>query len=313
MFKTKIYIGTRASQLAQIQAQLAANALRRESKEIHNIEIVPLTTKGDLIRDRHLRDLGGKELFVHNIEEALLAGKIDLAVHSLKDMPAVQPAGLMIAAILPRADPRDALVTKNNIRHLRDLPEGAQIGTASPRRQAQIKLIRADLEPVLLRGNVDTRVKKIISGELNAALLALAGLERIGCADMACALEPDEILPAAAQGTLCIECREDDQKMHALCASIHDEATEKLITAERSFSSSFGASCYVPVAALAEFDGDDIFLRTQLIAPDGTQSFVDARRGAKNDERLLGRAAAQHIAGQAGADFLRKIGVDMSL
>ena len=307
MLKQKIYIGARASALAQSQALIAARALACES------EILPLTTKGDQITDTHLRDLGGKDLFVRDIETALLSGKIDLAVHSLKDMPAIQPAGLRVAAILPRADPRDALVTKNNIRHLCDLPQGAQVGTASPRRQAQIKSTRADLEPVLLRGNVDTRLKKIMSGELAAALLALAGLARIERVEMACALEPEEVLPAAAQGTLCIECRSDDQKMIALCASAHDVMSEKLVMAERSFSSSFGASCYVPVAALAQFDGDDIFLRTQLLSLDGSQSFFDARRGASDDALSLGQAAARAIAEQAGADFLREIGAEMKL
>ena len=313
----KIYIGTRASRLARIQAQIALRALRRAAPQLEDaqdaFEIVSLTTKGDQMVDRHLRNLGGKDLFVRGIEEALLAGKIDLAVHSLKDMPAAQPAGLKIAAILPRDDPRDALVTRHACRHLRDLPDGTQIGTASPRRHAQIKLARPSLAPILLRGNVDTRLKKIAAGELDAALLSMSGLERLGRAEMACALEPDEILPAAAQGALCIEARSDDETMLALCAAIHDARSEKIVKAERAFSSSFGASCEVPVAALAAFDGDEIFLRVQLLAPDGAQSFFDARKGHPDEAESLGRAAAHNIAQQAGADFLKKIGAKISL
>ncbi len=315
----KIHIGTRASPLARIQAQIVVRAFANfappekgsEKDAAKNFEIVALTTKGDQIVDRHLRDLGGKDLFIRDIEVALLSGRIDLAVHSLKDMPAVQPEGLTIAAILPRSDPRDALVTKNSFRHLCDLPAAARIGTASPRRHAQIKFICPNLNPVLLRGNVDTRLKKIAAGELDAALLSMSGLERLGHAQMACALEPNEILPAAAQGALCVEARRDDDTMLALCATIHDAATEKIVTAERSFSASFGASCNVPVAALAQLDGEDILLRTQLLSPDGAQSFFDARQGSCDEAAALGRAAAQHIAQQAGADFLRKIGIEM--
>ena len=298
-------IGARASRLAQIQAKQAALAIGVEA------DFIGLSTKGDQITDKHLRDLGGKELFVHDIEKALLNRQIDLAVHSLKDMPATRPSSIVMAAILPRGDYRDALVSPKLFKDLSLLPLGTRIGTASPRRHAQIKAHRPDLEPILLRGNVDSRLKKIQNGEIDCALLAMAGLERLKRTEMAVAVEAEKILPAAAQGAICVECREDDDEMRLLCERAHHEATARAVYAERGFTNSFGASCHIPVAALALHQGDEIWLRALLLMPDGSAFFEHEQRGTNPIE--LGKEAARHIARQVGEARLRAIGVELNL
>lgn len=299
MSKVKVIIGARKSPLAQIQAKKAASALRVEA------EFIGLVTEGDRIQDKHLRDLGGKELFVREVEQALLEGKIDLAVHSLKDLPAEQPAGVCLAAILPRGNPRDGLISAKRYKSLDDLPKGAKIGTASPRRTAQLKHYRPDIEPVLLRGNVDSRLAKIEQGVLDGAILAMAGLERLGRADVAVPLDESIMLPAAAQGAICIECRADDEKILEMCAAANDKRCEALVRAERSFSSSFGASCHVPVAALALWIGEEIELTAELLTPDGSHSFKQTIKGT--DPQALGQEAAKAIKEQAGDDILARI------
>jgi len=298
-------IGARASALAQIQIQRVADRLGVEAQH------VGYTTKGDLIQHKHLRDLGGKELFVRDVAQALLKGAIDLAVHSLKDMPAQQPEGIIIAAILPREDMRDALVSRDGYADLHALPEGIKIGTASPRRTAQIKSHRPDLQPILLRGNVDTRLRKIASGEYDAARLAMSGLARLGRTEMAVPIDTHHILPAAAQGVICVECREDDERMRQLCSQAHHPETEQCVLAERGFTSAFGASCYIPVAALAERKEDEIVLRAQLLTLDGSENFYDERRGINPQQ--LGKDSARHIASLAGEELLHAIGAELQL
>lgn len=300
----KIKIGARASRLSQLQAARAAGLLGIDAA------IIGYKTAGDAIQNKHLRDLGGKELFVRDIERALLKREIDLAIHSLKDMPAQQPEGVIIAAILPREDARDALVSTARFASLAALPENSRIGTASPRRTAQIKKLRPDLEPVLLRGNVDRRLQKIAQGEIDAALLAMAGLERLGQTEMAVPIATDIILPAAAQGTIIIECREDDAAMRALSRRAHHAETETLTSAERSFAAAFGTSCHIPAAALAIWRNDEIHLTAELFAPEGEISFRHQRSGT--NPRLLGQETARHIARMAGEEILKKIGADIA-
>ncbi len=315
MSKVKIKIGARKSVLAQIQAQRVASALidsGADSSGVSDIEasFVGFTTQGDRIQDKHLRDLGGKELFVREVEQALLDGEIDCAVHSLKDLPAAQPAGVVLAAILPRGDCRDALVSAKGYKNLDELPQGARVGTASPRRSAQLQHSRKDLEVVLLRGNVDTRLKKIQRGELDAAILAHAGLERLGQTQnvnsLSVPLDVSAMLPAAAQGAICVECRADDERMRSLCRLINDAESQRLITAERSFSSSFGGSCHIPLAALAVKQEEKIILTAELLTLDGSHSFKGRFSGT--DPRALGEEASLKIKELAGERLAEIIG-----
>lgn len=299
MVKIKTVIGARKSALAKIQAQKAALHLGVDA------EFVGWVTKGDKIQDKNLRDLGGKELFVREIEQGLLEGKISLAVHSLKDLPIKQPEGIVLAAVLPRDDPRDALVSKAGFKSLEQLPKNATIGTASPRRFAQLKLLREDLEIVLLRGNVDSRVKKIKAGELDAAILAMIGLKRLGLTEMAEPLDIKIMLPAAAQGVICVECRQNDSEMLEICRAASDKNSETAVLAERSFSSSFGASCHVPVAAFAEWKNKELVLQAELLMLDGSKSFKQQFKGT--DPVQLGQNASKAIKEMAGEEVLSKI------
>ncbi len=233
--------------------------------------LVPLTTSGDRIQDKSLADAGGKGLFTKELEDALLRRDIDLAVHSMKDVPTALPSGLAIAALLPREDPRDVFVSLK-AKSLAELPKGARVGTSSVRRAAQVLRARPDLETVLLRGNVDTRLNKLDAGAFDAMLLALAGLKRLGLADRATALlDPREWLPALAQGAIGIEVRTGEE---ASVAMLNHRETEIALACERAFQSALDGTCRTPIGGLATLSGDTLSFRGEVLAPDGT-GYVD--------------------------------------
>jgi hydroxymethylbilane synthase len=262
-------LGTRASKLALVQAEMVRAALAAKGTDC---VLVPLKTSGDRIQDRPLADAGGKGLFVKELEDALLKGEIDLAVHSMKDVPTALPSGLVIAALLPREDPRDAFLSPV-ARTLEDLPQGARIGTSSVRRQAQVLRERSDLQCVLLRGNVDTRLAKLDAGEFDAMLLALAGLKRLGLQARATSLlDPEDWLPALAQGAIGIETRQDDAQTRLLVATLNDKQTEIALACERAFQSVLDGTCRTPIGGLATVAGHTLSFHGEVIAPDGSGS-----------------------------------------
>jgi hydroxymethylbilane synthase len=235
-------------------------------------EIVTVKTTGDRIQDRPLADAGGKGLFVKELEDALLGGEIDLAVHSMKDVPTALPSGLVIAALLPREDPRDAFLSLK-AKSLADLPKGARVGTSSVRRQAQVLRARPDLVPVLLRGNVDTRLAKLDAGEFDAMLLALAGLKRLGLQARATSLlDAENWLPALAQGAIGIELRESDTQTRAPVTALNDTKTEIALACERSFQAVLDGTCRTPIGGLATIVGNTLSFHGEVIAPDGSGS-----------------------------------------
>lgn len=299
-------IGTRGSPLALWQAHevrrhlVAACDLPEDA-----FEIVMIKVTGDRIQDRSLRDAGGKGLFTREIEEALLAGQIDIAVHSMKDMPTLQPDGLVIDCHLPRADVRDGFVSRK-YRCIGDLPRGAVVGTSSLRRRAQILNRRPDLDLIEFRGNVQTRLRKLDEGLADATFLAMAGLTRLGMADAACsAIEPEEMLPAIAQGAIGAERRADDARVASMLARIHDAPTGLRLTAERAFLLTLDGSCQTPIAGLAVLDHGGLWLRGQILSQDGRESCADELRGAAADGALIGRELAERLLACAPTDFLK--------
>lgn len=267
------------------------------------IEIKVIKTTGDQIQDRPLSEVGGKGLFTKEIEEALLAGTIDLAVHSSKDMPTVLPAGLILATFLPREDPRDVLISRT-AKSIADLPNGATVGTASLRRQAMLLRKRPDLKIVPLRGNVETRLKKIDEGQADATLLALAGLKRLGLTEHAAAvLEIDEFLPAVGQGAIGIETREDDENTRTMLAAINHPATAVALAAERAFLAVLDGSCRTPIGGHAVVTGDALSFRGMIVKPDGSEAFETLREGKVSDAAALGADAGAELKGRAGPDF----------
>jgi hydroxymethylbilane synthase len=296
-----IRIGTRGSPLALAQAGMVRDALMARWPGV--AEIVTIRTSGDRIQDRPLSDAGGKGLFTKEIEEALLAGSIDLAVHSAKDMPTLLPEGLMLAACLPREDVRDAFISRN-AKSLRDLPHGAVVGTASLRRQAMVKRLRPDVSTTVLRGNVETRLRKLEGGEVDATLLALAGLKRLGLADKATALlDAEEFLPAVGQGTITIEARHDDAATRALLAKIDHADTSTALACERAFLAVLDGSCRTPIAGHAVLNGDAISFRGIILRPDGSEAYETSRTGNRSDAVALGADAGAELKRRAPADF----------
>lgn len=304
MQSSRIRIGTRGSPLALRQAnEVRDKLIAAHGLDADAIEIKVIATSGDAILDMPLRDVGGKGLFAKEIEEALLAGEIALAVHSLKDMETKLPDGLRLGCLLPREDVRDAFISLR-ANSLADLPVGAVVGTASLRRQAQIKRLRADLEVIPFRGNVQTRLRKLEAGEADATLLAYAGLSRLGLADRATALiETDDMLPAAGQGAIGIELREGDGATADLVAPLNDRATEIRVTAERAFLAALDGSCHTPIGGLAEITGDRLGLRGIVLAPDGTAWHETAREGAVSDAAEIGHEAGNELRARAGPHF----------
>ncbi|MFG1300473.1 hydroxymethylbilane synthase [Xanthobacter sp. V3C-3] len=269
----RLSIGTRGSPLALWQAHAVRAALAGALKvPEEEIAVNVIRTSGDQIQDRALSEAGGKGLFTKEIEEALLDGRVDLAVHSAKDVATYLPEGLHLAGYLPRADVRDALILKEGAR-LEDLPAGARVGTASLRREAQLRRIRPDLKVELLRGNVHTRLSKVRDGEFDGTLLALAGLTRLGLAEVASSvLDTDAFLPAVGQGAVAIECRIDDPDTNAAIAAIACRDTGIALEAERAFLAALDGSCRTPIAGLARVEGDQVRLRGIVLAPDGADA-----------------------------------------
>jgi hydroxymethylbilane synthase len=302
-------IATRKSQLALWQAEHVAALLRSAHPELQ-IELVPLLTQGDRIQDRSLAAIGGKGLFIKELEVALENLRADIAVHSMKDVPAELPHGLIIGAVLKRADPLDALVTTSGIARLEDLPHGAVVGTSSLRRQAQILALRPDLHIESMRGNVDTRLRKLDAGgmHLDAVVLACAGLIRLGLESRITArLDPKVCLPAVTQGVIGIECRQIDSRTVDFLRPLEDPATRKVMDAERAFAARLGGSCQSPIAAYAELDADRITLRGLVAEPDGSRLLHDSLSGSAENPAALGRQLAERILAAGGGALLERL------
>jgi hydroxymethylbilane synthase len=303
-----IRIGTRGSKLALAQAyQLRDRLIAAHGLAPDDFHLEIIKTSGDLITDKPLSEFGGKGLFTKEIEEALTASGIDLAVHSMKDMPTKLPEGLEISCLLPREDVRDAFISFKAAR-LADLPKGAVLGTSSLRRQAQVKRLRPDLKVVPYRGNVDTRLRKLEDGVVDATLLAYAGLRRLGLEERATSLiETGEMLPAVAQGAIGVETRIGDERMARLLAPLHDRVTAICVEAERAFLAELDGSCRTPIGGLATLDGDVLLFRGQILTPDGGASFETERRGSAADAVKMAVDAARELLRSAGPDFLRAV------
>ncbi|MGR3516137.1 hydroxymethylbilane synthase [Sulfitobacter pontiacus] len=297
-------IGTRGSPLAMAQAY-ETRARLAAAFEIPQaaFEIVVIKVTGDVIQDRPLKDIGGKGLFTREIEEDLLAGKIDIAVHSMKDMPTIQPGGLLLDTYLPREDPRDAFVAPT-LSALDHLAEGAVVGTSSLRRRAQLLHQRPDLQVVEFRGNVQTRLKKLADGVAECTFLAVAGLNRLGMQHVpATPIDDTLMLPAVAQGAIGIERRAGDLDTETMLAAIHDTPTGQRLAAERAFLLTLDGSCETPIAGLATLDGDTLHLRGQVLRPDGSEAIAGDRSGPIAQGGQMGVDLAQDLLAQAGPGF----------
>jgi hydroxymethylbilane synthase len=297
-------IGSRGSPLALVQAREVQRRLAAAAGiDAAAIEIKVIRTTGDLVQDRPLAEAGGKGLFTKEIEEALLAGSIDLAVHSSKDIPTILPPGLVLAGCPAREDARDAFISRK-AKSLRDLPPGAAVGTASPRRQALVKRLRPDLAVVVLRGNVETRLRKLDAGEVDATLLAVAGLKRLGLLSNATAIfDPDEFVPAVGQGAIGIETRADDARIRALVEAIDDPDTRAALAAERAFLAVLDGSCRTPIGGHAKIEQGTLRFRGIIIKPDGSEAFATSRQGPREAAAELGADAGRELRARASADF----------
>jgi hydroxymethylbilane synthase len=300
-----LVIGTRGSPLALAQAHETQDRLAAATG--WTVEQLPLSlikTTGDAIQDRPLSEAGGKGLFTKELDVALLEGAIDLAVHSAKDLPTVLPDGIVIAGFLPREDVRDAFISRN-AGSLRDLAEGAVVGSASLRRQAQIRRLRPDLRVTLLRGNVGTRLKKLESGEVDATLLAMAGLRRLGLTEHVTAvLDVEDFLPAVGQGAIAVTVRAGDERVAEAVARILDEPTGHALAAERAFLRVLDGSCRTPIAGHARMNGAGLAFRGQVLRPDGSDCLEASRSGGVADAAALGREAGLDLRARMPAGFL---------
>ncbi|ETX15477.1 porphobilinogen deaminase [Roseivivax halodurans JCM 10272] len=297
-------IGTRGSPLALAQANETRDRLAAAFDLPHEaFEIVVIKTTGDRIIDRPLKEIGGKGLFTREIEAAMVSGEIDLAVHSMKDMPTLQPEGLILDTYLPREDPRDAFISPEFSR-IADLPEGAVVGTSSLRRRAQVQHRRPDLQVVEFRGNVQTRLRKLEDGVARCTFLACAGLNRLEMTDLPqTPVDPEDMLPAVAQGAIGIERRIDDDRAAEMLAAIHDLETAQRIAAERAYLAALDGSCETPIAGLALLDGDRLWLRGEVLRPDGSEAHSGEREGSIADGPDMGRDLARELLDRAGTDF----------
>ena len=297
-------IGTRGSPLALAQAhETRARLMAAFDLPEDAFRIVPIKTTGDRVLDRALKEIGGKGLFTREIEEALLEGSIDIAVHSMKDMPVAQPEGLCLDTYLPREDVRDAFVSPH-VARLADLPQGAVVGSSSLRRRAQLAARRPDLQLVEFRGNVQTRMKKLEDGVAVATFLAMAGLNRLGMAAVVrSAIEVDEMLPAVAQGAIGIERRAKDDRAAAMLAAIHHAETGLRLAAERAYLATLDGSCETPIAGLATLANGELTLRGEILRPDGSEVIAGRICGPVADGAALGQALARDLLGQAPAGF----------
>jgi hydroxymethylbilane synthase len=299
-------IATRKSLLALWQAEHVATLLRRAHAGLE-VELVPIVTQGDRIQDRSLAAIGGKGLFIKELEVALDEHRADIAVHSMKDLPGDLPDGLIIAAVLERADARDALLTAKAAR-LDDLPRGARVGTSSLRRQAQLLAARPDLHIEPLRGNVDTRLRRLDAGEMDAIVLACAGLIRLGLESRITArLDPTISLPAVAQGVIGIECRGADSRTLELVTVLNHPATRIAMDAERAFAHRLGGSCQSPIAAHAQIEGRSLILDGLVAEPDGSRLLRDRQSGSIEDPTALGRLLAERILAAGAGPLLQRL------
>jgi hydroxymethylbilane synthase len=292
----QIRIGSRGSRLAIIQAQEVKKRLvERVGIDAARVEILTIVTTGDRIKDRNLTEIGGKGLFTKEIEDALLSGNIDLAVHSMKDLPAVIPNGLAIGAVLAREDPRDALVS-SKARSIKSLPQEALIGSSSVRRIAQLKRRRSDLRFTSFRGNVDTRLKKLREGQVDATLLACAGLIRLGLKhEITAAIEVDDMLPALGQGAIGVEIRSANGVLAEMIKAVDDEQTAVAIACERAFLKELDGSCKTPIAGFARIENGRLLFRGETLTPDGSQVFTAEREGLPQDAEVMGRDAGVEV------------------
>jgi len=296
-------IGTRGSPLALAQAHETMGRLIRSTgmdEDCFRIQVIKTT--GDAVQDRPLGEIGGKGLFTKEIEDAMLAGEIDIAVHSMKDMPVVFPDGLVLDCYLPREDVRDAFVSLK-YKSIAQLPQGATVGTSSLRRRAQLLLRRPDLNIVEFRGNVQTRLRKLDEGVADATFLACAGLNRLGRPELANPIETDDLLPAIAQGCIGIERREDDTAVKALLDDINDASATLRLNAERTLLDGLDGSCQTPIAGLAELNGDQMRLRGQVIRPDGSEEISDDITCYAIDGPKHAAQMAKRFRAQMGSDF----------
>jgi hydroxymethylbilane synthase len=304
MQTTVLRIGTRGSALALAQASEARARLMQAHglpEEAFAIEVI--STSGDRIQDRPLSEAGGKGLFTKELEEALLDGRIDIAVHSSKDMPTVLPDGLVLSAFLPREDPRDAFVGGAAPR-LRDLPEGATVGSSSLRRQALVRRMRPDLKVITFRGNVQSRLRKLGESVVDGTLLANAGLRRLGLEHVITELLPLDLFPPApGQGAICIESRRGDTRTEAMLAPIDDRPTRTALACERAFLAFLDGSCRTPIAGLARIDADRIAFSGMILTPDGSEAHEITGEGGISDAEAIGRKAGEAIRAKAGARF----------
>jgi hydroxymethylbilane synthase len=297
-------IGTRGSALALAQAaETRARLMQAHGLPEEAFEIVVISTSGDRIQDRPLSEAGGKGLFTKEIEEALLDRRIDIAVHSSKDMPTHLPDGLQLSAFLEREDVRDAFIGRTAQRLL-DLPRGAVVGSSSLRRQALIRRLRPDLEVVTFRGNVQTRLRKLDAGEVDGTLLAIAGLHRLAMTDVATELlPPDTFPPAPGQGAICIESRIGDARCAALLAPIDHHATAQALACERAFLAALDGSCRTPIAGHAVIDGETLSFTGTILSVDGRQSHAIGAHGLASEAARLGAEAGAEVRARAGPDF----------
>ncbi|HEV7611334.1 MAG TPA: hydroxymethylbilane synthase [Steroidobacteraceae bacterium] len=304
--RAPLRIATRKSKLALWQAEHVATLLRRAHAGLE-VQLVPMVTQGDRIQDRSLAAVGGKGLFIKELEVALQERRADIAVHSMKDLPAELPEDLAIAALLERADARDALLAASGT-GLDDLPRGARVGTSSLRRQAQLLAARPDLRIETLRGNVDTRLRRLDAGEMDAIVLACAGLIRLGWESRITArLDPRVSLPAVAQGVIGIECRRADAYTQSLVAVLNHEASRIVTDAERAFAHRLGGSCQSPIAAHARLEGERLILDGLVAEPDGSRVLRDSLSGGIDDPGAVGRRLAERILAAGAAPLLERL------
>ncbi|HVM37205.1 MAG TPA: hydroxymethylbilane synthase [Sphingomicrobium sp.] len=300
---TQLRLGTRGSPLALAQARKVAAAIETAQRwPADYVEIVPIRTTGDKIQDRPLAEVGGKGLWTKELDQALLAGDVDFCVHSMKDVESERPPTIHIAAMRPRGDYRDRLIGAASIA---DLGEGARVGTSSPRRAAQLLHLRPDLRIVPLRGNVETRLRKLEAGEVDATLLASAGLKRLGLEKVGTAIPVEQLLPAPAQGALGMECRTDDNRTQSVLTTVNNQISFSAIMAERAFTKALGASCHSPVAALALLDDGELRMRAQLYSEDG-KDMIEDKIVFDCDDREAPVALARRMLDQA-PDSIRRL------
>jgi hydroxymethylbilane synthase len=299
-------IATRHSRLALWQAEHVATLLRQKHPGL-NIELVPMTTQGDRILDRPLANIGGKGLFIKELEHAMSEHRADIAVHSMKDVPTEMPPGFTLAAVLPRADPRDAFVS-SRFENFASLPPGARVGTSSLRRQCQIKHARPDLELITLRGNVDTRLRKLDEQEYDAIILAAAGLTRLGLESRITEyFSPEQSVPAVGQGIIGIECRSDDERSIARVRALNDARAWQCCAAERAFAQRLEGSCQSPIAGFATIDGDRLQLHGVIGAPDGTEMYRGSHSGPVADAEAIGVRLAEELLNDGARQLLERL------